>query len=102
MAGNTYSSTAINGSANEFAPSPTSPPPRTPAQVAADTALARGRTTTWVTDSSLPVVALSSYHPAYRTQAAGTAIASFEVAFGSGNNTGNNHNDGGNGNGTNN
>ncbi|PVH72979.1 hypothetical protein DL98DRAFT_576521 [Cadophora sp. DSE1049] len=100
MAHGTSSTTAINGSADEIAPYPTAPPPRTPAQIAADAALAHQRAAAFVADTSLPVVSPPSYHSntiASRTQAAGTNIANFDAAFNNNNNHGNNTGSGTNG-----
>ncbi|KAH7395422.1 hypothetical protein BKA64DRAFT_708815 [Cadophora sp. MPI-SDFR-AT-0126] len=91
-ASDTYSTATIDGSADEFSPSSTSPPPRTPAQVAADMALSRQRTAAFVADTSLPVVTPAFYHvinsnasqpnpTAARTQAARINIANFNLAF---------------------
>ncbi|KAH7395442.1 hypothetical protein BKA64DRAFT_643279 [Cadophora sp. MPI-SDFR-AT-0126] len=98
MVHSTSSTTAVNGSAEEFSPSTTGPPPRTPAQVAADDVLAHQRAAIFIADTSLPVVAPQPHHPnaiATRAQVAGTSIAKFDVSF----NNANNYNDGGSGNG---
>ncbi|KAH7346222.1 hypothetical protein BKA65DRAFT_551150 [Rhexocercosporidium sp. MPI-PUGE-AT-0058] len=100
MAANTYSTTAIDGSADQFAPSATASPPRTPAQVAADAALASQRVAPFIADPSLPVVTPRSYIASNynaiqanrvpsRTQAAEVKIAAFDASF---NNNGNNAN----------
>ncbi|KAG4421282.1 hypothetical protein IFR04_005584 [Cadophora malorum] len=92
MAYSTSSNTPINGSADGFALFPNAPPPRTPAQVAADAALSRRQAAEFVADLSLPVVAPStcivdssntthSIPTVARIQAAYTSIAKFDAAF---------------------
>ncbi|KAK0106187.1 hypothetical protein ONS96_003831 [Cadophora gregata f. sp. sojae] len=85
MAYSTSSTTAIDGSADEFAPSPTTaPPPRTQAKIAAEAALSRQRTSIFIADTSLPVVTPRTYYQSstvVRTQAAAAQIQAFDAAF---------------------
>ncbi|PVH72976.1 hypothetical protein DL98DRAFT_595486 [Cadophora sp. DSE1049] len=83
---NTYSTTAVDGSADEFGPSPSVHSPKTPAQVAANKALERQRMNSFMADSSLPT--LVTRHRggtddtiSDRRDAAAANIACFDKAF---------------------
>ncbi|PVH70054.1 hypothetical protein DL98DRAFT_598140 [Cadophora sp. DSE1049] len=83
MAANTSSTTAVDGSADEFVPAPKYPPPRTPAQLAADAALADQRISVFTSDTFLYIVSPPPYNntSTSRTQAAASNIAAFDAAF---------------------
>ncbi|KAG4428834.1 hypothetical protein IFR05_015683 [Cadophora sp. M221] len=81
---NTYSTTAVDGSADEYGPSPTLRSPQTPEQLAAAKALALQRIGSFVKDTPIAFVSVSidsNSTIASRHNAAQTAIASFDVAF---------------------
>ncbi|KAL5323709.1 hypothetical protein ACEPPN_008250 [Leptodophora sp. 'Broadleaf-Isolate-01'] len=93
MAVSTSSTTAVNGSADEFASSCTSPPPRTPEQVEEDVALATRRVEAFMNDTSAPAftTAYTENHAstaASRIQDAAANIDAFDAAFDKGNNEG--------------
>ncbi|KAH6721667.1 hypothetical protein BKA61DRAFT_700442, partial [Leptodontidium sp. MPI-SDFR-AT-0119] len=93
MAASTSSTTAVNGSADEFAPSSASPPPRTPDQVEEDAALATRRCEAFMDDTLLPILT-AQYTESYastapsRIQEAAANIDAFDAAFDKGNNEG--------------
>ncbi|KAH6721665.1 hypothetical protein BKA61DRAFT_666416 [Leptodontidium sp. MPI-SDFR-AT-0119] len=87
MVATTSSDIAVNGSAEEFAPAPTSPSPKTAAQVAEDTALATGRFKAFIADTSLPVVAPVAHDAndasivVSRVEAVAARVNAFNAAF---------------------
>ncbi|KAH7370218.1 hypothetical protein BKA65DRAFT_531925 [Rhexocercosporidium sp. MPI-PUGE-AT-0058] len=83
---NTYSSTAVDGSADEFAPSSSVQAPKTPAQLAAEKALALQRLSSFISHTSIgfvPVPLDNSSTIASRHHAAQAVIAAFDAAFSS-------------------
>ncbi|KAH9203919.1 hypothetical protein DL95DRAFT_418671 [Leptodontidium sp. 2 PMI_412] len=97
MAASTSSTTAVNGSANQFAPSSTSPPRRTPDQASEDAALATRRFEAFMNDTLLPVytTAYTNNHQTTipsRTEEAAANIDAFDAAFDKGNNNNNSKN----------
>ncbi|PVH72978.1 hypothetical protein DL98DRAFT_595488 [Cadophora sp. DSE1049] len=82
MAGNTYSTSAVNGSPNEL--TPTSPPQRTLAQIAAEKPDSLSRLQTFVADLNTSIVSLSldsNSKVASRVDAAQASIVAFDAAF---------------------
>ncbi|KAL5323698.1 hypothetical protein ACEPPN_008239 [Leptodophora sp. 'Broadleaf-Isolate-01'] len=95
----TYSTAAVDGSMDEFAPTPYSPPPKTPVQLAADKALDSQRITAFMVDTSL-APPIASIYPGYydlrntaasRCQAAAMNINMFDKAFNKDDLKGNEH-----------
>ncbi|PVH72974.1 hypothetical protein DL98DRAFT_595484 [Cadophora sp. DSE1049] len=81
---NTYSTTAVDGSADEFSPSPTSHTPKTPSQIAAEEALALTRIQTFIsnyTTSTVSISLVSNSTVASRLAAAQASITAFDAAF---------------------
>ncbi|KAK0106166.1 hypothetical protein ONS96_003813 [Cadophora gregata f. sp. sojae] len=90
MAHSTSSNTATYGSEDQYASTSNAPPTQTTSQIAANAAISRQWTATYIADPTLPVVAPSSFRPnpiASRIQAANTNIAKFDAAFNNGNNS---------------
>ncbi|KAL5323710.1 hypothetical protein ACEPPN_008251 [Leptodophora sp. 'Broadleaf-Isolate-01'] len=81
---NTYSTTAVDGSTDEYGPSPSRQSRQTPEQLAVDKALAQQRITSFVKDTSIAFVSVSldsNSTIASRHHAAQTAITAFDAAF---------------------
>ncbi|KAH9204077.1 hypothetical protein DL95DRAFT_471807 [Leptodontidium sp. 2 PMI_412] len=86
---NTYSTTAVDGSADEYGPSPSCQSRQTPEQLAVDKALAQQRITSFVRDTSIAFVSVSldsNSTIASRHHAAQAAVTAFDAAFSNNNN----------------
>ncbi|PVH72973.1 hypothetical protein DL98DRAFT_576519 [Cadophora sp. DSE1049] len=84
----TYSTVPVDGSADEFAPSPTHARTKTPSELEAEKAMARKRTDRFMADTSPPFAILNIHGDGkanmveYRKEAATAGIVAFEVVFG--------------------